>query len=171
MLPAAPGPPRSFFLWKGLQGAGRLSACCSAGTPLFLPVIPDSGCVAPLTRSPTRASATADTSSPSAAEHNARSASTSSRQMQLRAPDTMPPLARPPLKAWLRPFASRTAGTSSFCPKCPHAETTPALEGPAGLGPPVAKAICTPLETAYVTFDPLHSNSRDNHCGYVDSDT
>lgn len=32
--------------------------------PLSLPAIPDSGCVAPLTRSPTRASATTDTSSP-----------------------------------------------------------------------------------------------------------
>lgn len=173
-LPHAPRRPRAAPIFFPLEGSsGRRAPICMLlrWDPLFLPAIPDSGCVAPLTRSPTWASATADTSSPSAAEHNARSASTSSRQMLLRAPDTMPPLARPPLKAWLRPFAPRTAGTSSFCPKCPHAETTPALEGPAGLGPPAAKAICTPLETAFVTFDPFHSNSRDNHCVYIDSDT
>ena len=56
-----------------------------------LPVIMDSGRVVPPTQPPTRAAATTDTSNPLA-----RCASTSSRQMQLRATDTMPPLARPP---------------------------------------------------------------------------
>lgn len=168
--PPPQGRPDLFSSGGVFRAPGAYLHVAPLGPPLPASE-PGQRVVAPLTRSPTRASATADTSSPSAAEHNARSASTSSRQMQLRAPDTMPPLARPPLKAWLRPFASRTAGTSSFCPKCPHAETTPALEGPAGSGPPAAKAICTPLETTYVTFDPLHSTSRDNHCGYIDSDT
>lgn len=33
MLPAAPGLPRPLFLWRGRQGAGCLSACCTASTP------------------------------------------------------------------------------------------------------------------------------------------
>lgn len=52
--------------------------------------------------------------------------------MQLRAPDTMPPLARPPLRAQLRPLAPRTAGTRSFGPKCPQDETTRVWRAPQG---------------------------------------
>lgn len=91
--------------------------------------------------------------------------------MQLSAADTMPPLARPPPPARLRPLAPRTAGTRSFGPKCPHAETTRAREDPAALGLLAAKAICTPLERAHVTLDPAHSDSRNNHLVIIDSDT
>lgn len=91
--------------------------------------------------------------------------------MRLGAPDTMPPLARPPPPARLRPLAPRAAGTRSFGPKCPHVETSLALEGPAELGTAAANAACSPLETAEVTFDLLHSNGGNKHLVNINSDT
>lgn len=138
MLPAAPAPLRPLFFGRGRQGAERLSACCSAATPL---PANDAGqrVSSSLTQSPhgPRPPLTLPTHSSrtqrSLCEHLQQT--NAARRSRHNAPSSPAPLTARP-----RPLTPRTAGTRSFGPKRPHSETTLASEGRAELGPPSSKS-------------------------------
>lgn len=170
MLSAAPEPFRPLFLGRGRQGAERLSACCSTGTP---PPACDRGQRARGSSNSVfrRAAAAADTSSPAAGEHNARSASTSSRQMQLGAPDTMPPSPGPRPRP--RPGSAHSPrglpgrvvsvqSVRSLKPR-PLRGTEPGSSFRGNLCA-LEAMVCDPLELR-------KSNSRNHYLVYVGSDT